>query len=371
MSEMQTMRFGDGFVSNTAAGCGNQLFFDAGARRVSRAFFRVAQGGAFDYALMFSNVMDSTYADGAMSHANLICEAWTLHEASIGRCARIDWHGEALCPEVTVEDVRPLTFAGRTEKEVAPGEFFQSDPVRMEFRDGEFLVLEMAFSGPKVPYHEESLLPIFAWDGAAWRYDRRMPLPGRVGCRRAVRHRVGFLGDSITQGIGTELNSYAHWNALLAGMLGAEAACWNLGIGYGRASDAASDGAWLYKAKHNDAVVVCFGVNDINQGHDAARIKADLAEIVRRLRQAGCRVLLQTVPPFDYDEAHTRVWNEVNAYLREELKNESDGFFDAALLLAGSAEEPQKARFGGHPDAEGCAVWARALYPVLRGMLEA
>ena len=365
------MVFQEGFVSNTAAGSGNQLYFASEARKVSRAFFRVTQGGEYDYALLFSNLIDSTYADGAASHANLVCEGWTLHEARVGRCAALDWHGEELCPEAAVEDVRPLTFAGKAEKQVAPGEFFESDPVRMQLAAGEFLVLEMAFSGPMIPYHEESLLPIFAWDGQTWRYDRRMPLPGRVGCRRDVRHRVGFLGDSITQGIGTELNSYAHWNAVLADMLGEESACWNLGIGYGRASDAASDGAWLHKAKHNDAVVVCYGVNDINQGQDAALIKADLAAIVRRLKQAGCRVLLQTVPPFDYDEAHTRVWQEVNAYLRSELKHEADAFFDAALLLAKSAEEPQNARYGGHPDAAGCAVWARALYPVLREMLEA
>ena len=65
------------------------------------------------------------------------------------------------------------------------------------------------------------------------------------------------------------------------------------------------------------------------------------------------------------------MWQEVNAYLRSELKREADAFFDAALLLAKSAEEPQNARYGGHPDAAGCAVWARALYPVLREMLEA
>lgn len=364
------MAFGGEFVSNTTAGSGNQLFFASEERKTSRAFFRVTHGGTFDYSLLFSNLMDSTYADGAVSHANLVCDGWTIHSAYIGRCAALHWSGEAICPQVRVEDVQNLTFAGSAQKQVGPGEFFESDPVTLKFNAGDYLVLEMEFSGSMLPYHEESLLPIFAKEGMAWRYNKCMPLPGRVGCRRAVRQCVGFLGDSITQGIGTEINSYAHWNAVVAEMLGPDTACWNLGIGYGRASDAASDGAWLYKAKHNDAVVVCYGVNDINQGHNAEQIMADLTSIVRRLKRAGCRVLLQTVPPFDYDEAHARVWQAVNAYLREELKNEADAFFDAALLQAKSLEEPQKAKYGGHPDAKGCAVWAQALYPVLRAMLE-
>ena len=34
--------------------------------------------------------------------------------------------------------------------------------------------------------------------------------------------RVLLIGDSITQGIGTKLNSYLHWNAILSEKLGEE-----------------------------------------------------------------------------------------------------------------------------------------------------
>lgn len=37
-------------------------------------------------------------------------------------------------------------------------------------------------------------------------------------------------------------------------------------------------------------------------------------------------------------------------------------FFDVVPLLAKSPDEPQRAKFGGHPDADGCWLWAEALY---------
>ena len=65
---------------------------------------------------------------------------------------------------------------------------------------------------------------------------------------------IAFLGDSITQGVGTPDNAYTHWNALISKEIGEEYSYWNLGIGYARASDASTDGAWLNKAKNNDIV---------------------------------------------------------------------------------------------------------------------
>ena len=60
------MAFGGEFVSNTTAGSGNQLFFASEERKTSRAFFRVTHGGTFDYSLLFSNLMDSTYCTGSL-----------------------------------------------------------------------------------------------------------------------------------------------------------------------------------------------------------------------------------------------------------------------------------------------------------------
>lgn len=68
------MQIFEQYVSNTCAGSGNQLFFDmpADQTRTGRVFYRITAGGCFSYALLFSHIIDSTYADGRVSHRNPI-----------------------------------------------------------------------------------------------------------------------------------------------------------------------------------------------------------------------------------------------------------------------------------------------------------
>ena len=211
-----------------------------------------------------------------------------------------------------------------------------------------------------MPYHEESLLPIFKKTEAGWRYDRKMPLPGMIGCNRQVAARIGYIGDSITQGIGTPHNAYTHWNALLSRKLGSRYAFWNLGIGYARADDMASLGAWDYKAKHNDVLVMCFGVNDILRGFSAEQVIWNLGQMVSYFQKAGVRLVVQTLPPFDYNEAVTAIWKQVNGYILTELARKVELVFDVTQVLSLSPQEPQRAKYGGHPNEEGCAAWADA-----------
>lgn len=371
--------FFETYSSNTCAGSGNQLIFTMNPeeRRTGRILYRIAQGGRFCYSILFSNIMDSTYSDGMISHCNQICDSWKIHQARIGHCRKIDSsrdvpqmtmadNGEA---DIVVEDFVELTFQEKPEIIVQPGEFFYSDPVELAFRQGEYLCLELTFSGRAIPYHEESLLPVFTKTESGWHYCREMPFAGMIGCSRKVKARIAYLGDSITQGIGTPLNSYAHWNALLSEKLGAENAYWNLGIGYARAQDAASDGAWLYKAKKNDVVFVCCGANDVMQGTPAEQIQAFLLQIVDRLKKAGCKVILQTIPPYEYQEHEIPVWRQVNTYILRELAGRVDLLFDNGPVLRRDAKHPSMPKYGGHPNAEGCAVWAEALYRACKEIL--
>jgi lysophospholipase L1-like esterase len=366
------------FSSNTCAGSGNQLYFGVpeGEKRVGRVFYRISVGGEYDYSLLFSNIIDSTYSDGSASHKNLICGGWTIHGAKIGKCKSIPSGksvtemnvadaDEGVISDVIVSELREVTFGGRREKTVMPGEFFSTDPIALNFEKNEYLCLEMIFSGKMIPYHEESLLPVFVREGGAFKYNKKMPFAGMIGCGRAVKGRVAYLGDSITQGIGTPNNSYAHWNAVLSQKLGDEYAYWNLGLGFGRASDAASDGAWLYKAKQNDIIFVCFGVNDIFRGPSEEQIKLDLTYIAETLKKAGKTVIMQTVPPFDYSGDDIGKWNRINEYIKTELKSKVDLVFDVVSVL-GREDAPHMARYGGHPDESGCKIWAEALYGQVR-----
>jgi lysophospholipase L1-like esterase len=128
-------------------------------------------------------------------------------------------------------------------------------------------------------------------------------------------------------------------------------------------------GAWFYQAKQADVACVCYGVNDINRGFDAQTLKANLKTIVTALKEAGVKVLIQTIPPFDYNEQRTAVWNECNEYLLNELSTLADGVFDAALLL-GKEDAPQMAKYVGHPNVEGCTLWAKQLALSLSKLLK-
>jgi lysophospholipase L1-like esterase len=360
------MKFFDSFVSCTAAGSGSQNWFgtdDPEKRIACRVYYKLSRATR-ECALLYSNLLDSTYADGSHSHANFVPGSWTIHSLSAGKVTACGME-ESAEPDEFV----PVTFDGQGEKRVDPGEIFASDPFPFPAKKGEYMCVEMTFSGKRVPCHTESLLPAFRLVNGAWTHSTEIPFPSMVGAKRTGETRLGFIGDSITQGIGTPDNSYTHVAARVQEALGENCAVWNLGLGFGRAHDAALDGGWLYKARQNDAMVVCYGVNDLFQLGDAELLKRDLTYIVRALKQSGLKVLIQTVPPFDYAPEFRDRWLSVNEYIRNELSKEADALFDNVPVLSRSESEPWLSRYGAHPDAEGNAAWAEAILPVIKKLL--
>lgn len=344
------------YVSNTLAGSANQSWFESdGNVLTGRVFYKVFAGGKFNYSFLFTNIIDSTFSDGTHSHRNLVCDQWEIVSASVCVCEKTE--------NESCKDFKIITFGGEKSKTVMPGEFFATDAVEIVAEKDEYICLQLQVKGKMMPYHHEIIIPVFVKEGNEWKENVELPVPAMVGCDRTPKLRVGFLGDSITQGIGTEVNSYKHWNAVLADMLGEENSYWNLGIGFARGNDAATDGAWLFKAKQTDAVVVCVGVNDTCRGHSAELIKSDIKTIVQKLRNAGCRVLVQTLPPFDVEGEKEKTRIEVNRFILNEL--DADAIFDNNTILA----DGNRSVYGGHANAEGCKKWAEALCPVMEEFL--
>ncbi len=347
------------FSSNTLAGSGNHFIFcneDETALVKSRTLYKVFAEGRYSYSFLFSNIIDSTFADGSISYKNLIVDSWVIEEVCVGVSSFCDEHSFQQ-PEV----MKSVFFGGEKRKVVDPGEVFSSDTVELDVKNGEYIYLEITFSGKTIPYHEESIIPSFVYQNGEWVASKMHPFAAMVGVDRKTKKRIAFFGDSITQGIGTPINSYSHWNAVFAEKLGREYSYWNLGLGYGRGDDAASDGIWLFKAKQNDIVFVCFGVNDILFGYGADEIKKNLQLIVDKLSEAGVEVIVQTIPPFDYSPQHKLIWQDVNHFIANDLKN-TIFVFDCVKYLCKNEEEPHKAKYGVHPDKEGCRIWGEALY---------
>lgn len=357
------------FSSNTEAASANQFFFFTSEKEVSvgRVFYKIAVPGEYRYSLLFSDTIDSTYADGSISCRNMTCGGWRIHGARVWRLPADsmpqDFTNPAQVQGLHAAVTAPVTlhFEGETSKNVERGALFACDPFVYTFEKGDYLCLEISFSGVCIPYHEESLLPCYVRSGEEWVPSKRLPFPSMIGCDRQVTTRIAYLGDSITQGIGATPNSYRHWTALLSERLGyAGRAFWNLGIGYARANDAATDGAWLYKVKQNDIVFVCLGVNDMRRFSEQ-QIKSALCTVVDTLRAAHKRIILQTIPPFDYDTETVVKWKAVNTYIRDTLSQKADMLFDNVPYL-GVSSAAHMAKYGGHPNDEGSAIWAEALY---------
>ena len=341
---MTVTEFYQKYTSDCTAGCGNQLLTRLAqpVTKTGRCRFRLSCGGE-NYALLFSNQVDSTYDDGSISRTNDVGGCWTIEAMRVGLCAG---YGEE--PQTW----QRVTFAGATRKLVSGPECFVTDAIALNAKAGDSLCYEITLSGSCFPYHEEAVLTMVP--------DKQIPLPLMIGSDRPVERKVGFLGDSITQGCGTEDDSYTHWVAQIAEKLPAAYSVWDLGIGYARAQDAATDGGWLARAKQCDTVCVCFGVNDVLRGRQAEAILQDLHTIVEKLKAADCRVILLTLPPFDLEGAEKAQWQQVNSVIRESLYKEADGLFDIAAVLGQKAPHENICVYGGHPNAEGCRMVAEA-----------
>ena len=343
---LDTKEFFDNFASDCAAGSANQRLtgFPEEKTYTGKTAFKLTNGGK-NYSLMFSGEIDSTYGAGEIYLAGSVGDVWTIKKIRVGKTsARYE-------APLTWKDVY---FGGKAEKTVKSGEEFCSDAFELDAKADDYLQYEITFSGTRFPYHEEIQLDcLLKEEDGEFTAGKAFPVPLMIASDRRIKEKIGFLGDSITQGIGAPAEAYAHWVSLIAKALGSEKSVYNLGIGFARAYDAATDKGWLARAKRCDEVNVCLGVNDIINGRSASQLKADLTYIVRALKNAGCRVIIFTVPPFDFYESKLTVWREVNEYIRFTLKNEADGFFDFAKVLGKEFPEEHIAKFGGHPSEEG------------------
>ena len=94
-----------------------------------------------------------------------------------------------------------------------------------------------------------------------------------------------------------------------------------------------------------NVVTVCFGVNDICQGFSEEIVKNSLNIIVNELKSLNIRVILFTVPPFDYNEEKKAIWKNVNNYIKTEL-SKSVEVFDVVPIWGDKEPNEHKAIYG-------------------------
>lgn len=365
----------DTYVSNTVVATGNNTAIKNAEHVTYRAWLPVEAAGEFDYCFYFSNTVDSTWDDGSETYAGMPGGSYTIESASVSDGGtEFDANVE---PTTTVT----VTFSDSETKEVASGETFWSDPVKLEIPDGHYLLWEWTLTGTNIPAICMSNMT-YAYadkgDDKGFIYVNEIPLPQLFGCDREVKKQIVTLGDSVTQGCQTSDNAYQFWAAQTLEQLGTEDySLWNLGLGYARATDCAKGGDWLERAVAGaDLITIAFGTNDIisgsygGTGHAAAgEIEEAVRVIADTCSKAGAETIVWNSPPFDLTPELEAIRTEYNATV-ENLAYDCDAtYFDAASLLA-DPSDASKTVYGQHPNDEGGTVLATALAEIIRSIEE-
>ncbi len=265
--------------------------------------------------------------------------------------------------------VQPVTFGGRRAVVVDPGSERVSDPVRVVAEAGRPIAVSlMLTSAPDVVAEHPVALQTsylsepgdFSFDGEGAAFTRPigswMVLTGiDVLTPRPVNALVA-MGDSITDGVGSGLDTDTRWSDALSDRLarrGGAATMAVLNAGISRNELLADRGqvggeSPLVRVRREVAelpgttdVVLHIGTNDIAAGRDEREIVDGLVRFSGLVRAAGKRVFLTTITPSDAGPHGTpradAVRDEVNRWVREEGEEHADGVFDFAAAVADPA----------------------------------
>lgn len=357
------------YVSNTVVSTGNNFYIEKAENITYRAYLPVEQYGELEYKFFFTNTVDSTYTKGKIAFVGKSGGSYTISNATVAD------GGTGVEDEIT--NRTPVTFGGKETKEVAADESYWSDPVTMNIPEGHYMVWEWTVSGEGIPCNKMSSLTSTASsaDGETFKFCDEIPLPQIIGAKRDVKHTVAAIGDSITQGCQTEQMKYEFWASKISTQLGSDVAFFNCGLGWARASDAASNENWLSRVSQYDTVIVAFGTNDIVSGKyggkksSAEEIDEYLDAIVSYLTEKGCDVILFNAPPQDFKKTNEGIRTALNEKIPAIAEKYGAKFFDFSALLS-TEDEPGKAVYGGHPNGEGGTVVADAFVKQFGSLFE-
>lgn len=357
------------YVSNTVVSTGNNFYIEKAENITYRAYLPVEEYGELEYKFFFTNMVDSTYAKGKDAFVGKDGGAYTVSNAVIA--------DGGTSTEDKITNRTPVTFGGKETKEVAADESYWSDPVTMNIPEGHYMVWEWTVSGEGIPCNKMSSLTSTASsaDGETFEFCDEIPLPQIIGAKRDVKHTIAAIGDSITQGCQTEQMKYEFWASKISTQLGSDVAFFNCGLGWARASDAASNENWLSRVSQYDTVIVAFGTNDIVSGKyggkksSAEEIDEYLDAIVSYLTEKGCDVILFNAPPQNFKKTNEGIRTALNEKIPAIAEKYGAKFFDFSAMLS-TEDEPGKAVYGGHPNGEGGTVVADAFVKQFGSLFE-
>ena len=309
-----------------------------------RTYIKLRENGPLNLKFWHSNAIDSTWDTGEIARGSQLGGDWLIEAAFVAD------GGKAPAGDVVGSQI-PVTFAGHDTKKVTPGEKFWSDEVSIHLPEGHYLSFTWTITtlspGATIPYNVEQML-VTAYDAPGnvahqesatsfTESDNLLVFPSYIGYKKDVEEHIVFLGDSITQGVRTAKDAYEYWVARIAEEMGTNVGVWNIGSGWGRAYDTATDGSWLYKAKQGNKVIITLGVNDIDIGkRSAEQLLTDLTTIVSKINEHNpmAEIIMFTVPTFNFRGEQEGVWRKVNHSIRTNPPEGVCRVFDVANVLS-------------------------------------
>ena len=297
---------------------------------------------------------------------------------------------------------RRLFFDGATSVTVPSGDSVQSDPVPMTVLAHQDLAVSLYIPGTDVrpSQHRQALVTSYvssdgsgdvtAGEAGAPFTDTTVSMLWLKGIDVLSASATGTIvafGDSITDGSCSTLDSHDRWEDWLAVSLnlnadrrGAHMAVVNEGIGGNTIlsehlqpppdSDPGIERLERDVFSHHGVthVVLFMGTNDIRRGATARQVIAGMENIITRVKARGLTIIGVTIIPrhnraasgtnSGWNEAKTRIRNEVNEWIRNEAS------FDGVLDFDHVVRDP------ANPDLIFPAFNCDDIHPTPRGYFE-
>lgn len=164
--------------------------------------------------------------------------------------------------------------------------------------------------------------------------------------------KVAFLGDSITEMGGAHAGGYVRLVELGLEANGVKIQRIGAGKSGNKSNDMLARLDTSVLNKKADWMTLSCGVNDVWHGERGVSLedyKKNIAEILRRAKEAGVRVLVMTATPIkEQDNAENRRLADYNAFLRETAAAKQLPLADCSAAFWREIEQPTRPKPPGH-----------------------
>jgi lysophospholipase L1-like esterase len=260
---------------------------------------------------------------------------------------------------------KALAFSGSASVTIAQGKEVWSDPIDFALPAQGNLTITMAITSvpSQVSGHSGSRTTSYiqsnstevasASMGSAEKTDHWFYISGIDVMAPAAARCAVAIGDSITDGRGTDTNGNNRWTDILAARLHANAATADVGMqnqGIGATNLVGKSGTAAQARFARDVlgqssvkyVIVYDGVNDIGGGASYASMKSAYDDLISQAHAKNLLIYGATILPFNgnsyYTAAHESVRQQVNTYIKSGV---FDGVIDFDKELSDGGNPPK------------------------------